>query len=318
MAFTVALTTAATVLVAARAQPANQGRSDADWLQAIQNAAQRSNYSGTIYYQQGAEVRSSRIVHQFDGAVSYERLQVLDGERREYLRKGDAVQCLLPESKRVIFEKRPIGGNFPALSSAAPTDILRFYNLRLGSLDRVADVECQIILLEPKDSVRYGYRLWAERTTGLLLRAQMLNENQDVIQQMAFTDVRLGEPFDATRLKPSWSTEGWHVDKVEAKPVDLGWSLQVPDGFRQLSAVMRRFSRGGGRDALQAVYSDGLATFSVFIENDQDGTPPPKWSKGPINVYVHRVGDTTITVVGEVPASTVREVALSVKAPSAR
>lgn len=317
--FTVALTTAAVVVALARAQPAgNQARSDIDWLRAIQNAAQRSNYSGTIYYQQGTEVRSSRIVHQFDGTVSYERLQVLDGERREYLRKGDAVQCLLPDTKRVIVEKRPIGGNFPALSRSAPADILRSYNLRKGAIDRVADLECQVIVLEPKDRVRYGYRLWVERTTGLLLRAQMLNERDEVIVQMAFTEVRLGETFDAARLKPSWSTEGWRIDKVETKPVDLGWSLVVPDGFRQLSAVVRRLARGGSRDTLQAVYSDGLATFSVFIEPDQGGTAPGRVSKGPTNVYVHHLGDTMITVVGEVPPNTVRDVALSAKAPQAR
>jgi sigma-E factor negative regulatory protein RseB len=320
VAIALALTTAATFVAEARAQPTgNQSRSDTEWLLAIQNAAQRSNYSGTIYYQQGAEVRSSRIVHQFDGSVSYERVRVLDGERREYLRKGDAVQCLLPDAKRVILEKRPTGGNFPALSNSAPAEILRFYNLRLGAVDRVADLECQVILLEPKDRVRYGYRLWVERTTGLLLRAQMLNERQDVIEQMAFTEVRIGETFDAGRLKPSWSTDGWRVDKVETKPVDLGWTLVVPDGFRQLSAVVRRFARGGGRDTLQAVYSDGLATFSVFIEPDTGGTPSSKvGSKGPINAYVHWLGDTMITVVGEVPADTVRNVALSVKAPQAR
>src|SRR5215470_9175114 len=98
VAFTVALTTAATLMAVARAQPAgSQARTDSEWLQAIQNAAQRSNYSGTIYYQQGGMVRSSRIVHQFDGGVAYQRVQMLDGERREYVRKDDAVQCLLPE-----------------------------------------------------------------------------------------------------------------------------------------------------------------------------------------------------------------------------
>jgi sigma-E factor negative regulatory protein RseB len=322
VAFTVALTAAAALITSARGQPAGgQTRTDAEWLHAIQNAAQRTNYSGTIFYQQGAEVRLSRIVHQFDGSTSYERLQVLDGERREYLRKAEEVQCLLPDTKRIIIEKRPIGGNFPALSTSAPADILRFYNLRRGAVERVADAECQVILLEPKDKVRYGYRLWVERTTGLLLRAQMLNEQQDVIEQMAFTDVRLGEKFDPSRLKASWPTDGWRIDKVESKPVDLGrlWSLVVPDGFRPLSAVMRRFARGAGRDTLQAVYSDGLATFSVFIEPDQGsaGASAAK-SKGPINAYVHRLGDTMITVVGEVPPTTVRDVALSVKAREAR
>jgi len=315
VAFTVALTTAATVIASARAQPAgSQARSDTEWLEAIQTAAQRTNYSGTIYYQQGADIRTSRIVHQFDGSTSRERLQLLDGERREYLRKGDEVQCLLPDAKRIIVEKRPIGSNFPALSTSAPADILRFYNLRKAFVERVADAECQVILLEPKDGVRYGYRLWVERSTGLLLRAQMLNEHQDVIEQMAFTEVRIGEAADPSRLKASWSTEGWRIDKVEKKSVDLPWSFAIPEGFRQLSAVIRRFAGGNGRDTVQAVYSDGLATFSVFIEPDQGGAgSSAAKSKGPINAYVHRLGDTMITVVGEVPPNTVRDVALSVK-----
>lgn len=323
VAFTVALTTAATFVAAARAQPAgNQARTDSEWLQAIQNAAQRSNYSGTIYHQQGGEVRTSRIVHQFDGTVAYQRVQVLDGERREYVRKGDAVQCLLPDTKRVIIERRPIGGNFPALSTSAPENILRSYNLRKGAFDRVADLECQVIELEPKDGNRYGYRLWVERATGLLLRAQMLKGGTEVIEQMAFTEVHIGEPFDASRLKASWPTEGWRVDKIETKPVELGWGFDVPPGFRQQSAVVRRFSHGSDHDTLQAVYSDGLATFSVFIEPDQGSDRGAGSGRGrsraPVSVYVHRLGDTMITVVGEVPPETVRNVALSVKAPQAR
>lgn len=321
VAVALALTTAAAMAATARAEsPAPQARSDAEWLQAIQTAARQTNYSGTIYYQQGNVMRISRIVHQFDGGTSRERLQMLDGERREYLRKGDEVQCLLPDSKRIIFERRPVGANFPALSSAAPTDILRNYTLRKGPIDRVADAECQIIELEPKDGVRYGYRLWVERSTGLLLRAQMLNERQDVIEQMAFTEVRLNEPLDPARVRPSWPTDGWKTEKVETRPVDINrWSLAVPDGFRPLNAVLRRLSGTAARDAVQAVYSDGLATFSVFIEPEQGGSAAgPARSNGSLNAYVHRVGDMTVTVVGEVPPATVRDVALSVKARPSR
>jgi sigma-E factor negative regulatory protein RseB len=320
VAFLLALTTAATLASNARAQGNTQARSDSDWLRAIQNAAHQLNYSGTIYYQQGSEVRISRIVHQFDGSASRERLQILVGERREYLRKGEDVQCLLPDSKRVIEEKRPVGAIFPALSTAAPAEILRNYSLRRGPIDRVADAECQVIELDPKDGVRYGYRLWVERATGLLLRAQMLNEKQEVIEQMAFTDVRLNEPLDPARLRPSWSVDGWKVEKVETRPADINrWSLAVPDGFRPLNAVMRRLPGTIARDAVQAIYSDGLATFSVFIEPEQNGgVVSSATSRGSLNAFVYRAGDMTVTVVGEVPASTVRDVALSVKARSAR
>jgi sigma-E factor negative regulatory protein RseB len=150
----------------------------------------------------------------------------------------------------------------------------------------------------------------------------MLNADDDVIEQMAFTDVRIGEPFDASRLKASWPTDGWRVDKIETKPVELGWAFEVPAGFRQQSAVARRFSRSSAHDTLQAVYSDGLATFSVFIEPDHGSDSAAGsgsgGSRGPVSAYVHRLGDTMITVVGEVPPETVRNVALSVKAPQAR
>jgi sigma-E factor negative regulatory protein RseB len=319
------LALAAAAATAVRAQPggAVPQRTDAQWLQAIQTAAQRMNYSGTIFYQQGADLRVSRIVHLFDGSVSHERLQMLDGEQREFVRRGDEVQCLIPAVKRVIVERRPTGGSFPALSTSAPADILRHYSLRLGAVERVADAECQLILLEPKDGLRFGYRLWVERSSGLLLRAQLLNDRQEVLEQIAFTEVRIGEPFELARLRPSWPTEGWRVDRVETRRVDLkglGWTLTAPEGFRQLSAAMRRIARSNApRDTIQAVYSDGLATFSVFFEADAGGSgSAAAHTKGPINAFARRVGDTLVTVVGEVPAATVRDVAMSVEARPAR
>lgn len=303
--------------VAAQGGAASAPRPDAQWLQMIQDAARRLNYSGTVFHQMGGEVRVSRLVHLFDGRVSHERLQVLDGERREFIRRGDQVQCLIPAARRIVVERRPLDTGFPALSSAAPEQILQHYRLHVGDVERVADIECQVLVLEPKDALRYGYRLWVDRVSGLLLRAQMLDDQGAVIEQMAFTEVKIGEPFDASRLKPSWPTAGWQIERVEAPPVDLaqlGWSLEVPQGFRQVKAVKRRFERSAAVEAMHAVYSDGLATFSVFIEADR-GTAPTGAApvRGSTNAYVHRVGESLVTVVGEVPAATVRSVALSVQ-----
>lgn len=298
-------------------------RGDAQWLQTMQNAARRLNYSGTVFHQIGSDVRVSRLVHYFDGHVSHARLQMLDGERREFIRRADEVQCLIPESRRVVVERRPLGSGFPALSSAAtPEEILQQYRLHVGGVERVADIECQVLVLEPKDGLRYAYRLWVDRASGLLLRAQMLDARNEVVEQLAFTEVKIGERFDPTRLKPSWSTEGWRVERVESPAVDLGklgWALAVPEGFRQLSAVKRRIARSVAGEAMHAVYSDGLATFSVFIEpgrgDGSTGATPPR---GATNAYVRRIGETLVTVVGEVPLATVRSVALSVEARAAR
>ena len=308
-------------------------RTDVQWIQAVRQAAQRVNYHGTVVYQAGGEMRSSRITHMFDGTDSHERIQTLDGKPREYIRRrsnaSDQVQCLIPETRRIVIEHRNVvDESFPGLSSAAPEEILERYTLKLGVIERVAGIECQMLMLEPKDNARYGYRLWVDRASGLLLRVQTLNERREVIEQIAFTDVRIGERIDRAKLRPSWSTEGWSVERNDYRKTDLsqhGWLVPAPAGFRKTREVARRI---GGSDAMQAVFSDadGLATVSVFIEPNSllsaSGSQSPSGDAlqihGPTAALSRRVGDSLVTVVGEVPPSTVRAVAGSVEFRGAR
>jgi len=294
-------------------------RNEGQWIQAVRMAALRVNYSGTVVYQAGGEMRSSRITHLFDGVHSIERIQTLDGKPREFIRRrsasNDEVQCLIPESRRVVVEQRSVEESFPALATASPEEILARYTLKLGAVERVAGIECQLMTLEPKDSARYGYRLWVDRATGLLLKAQTLNEKREVIEQIAFSDVRIGEKIDRSKLRPAWSIEGWSVSRSEYRKTDLaqqGWHVPAPDGFRKTREVERRIA---GADALQVVFSDGLATVSVFIEPNPQGRPAADEVNhmGPTSAFARRVGESLVTVVGEVPPSTVRSVAASVE-----
>lgn len=294
-------------------------RSEAQWIQAARTAAMRVNYTGTIIYQAGGEMTSSRITHMFDGANSHERIQTLDGKPREYLRKrsgsDDEVQCLIPESKKIVVEKRSVEDSFPALSSASPDEILQRYVAKLGPVERVAGFEAQALALEPRDNLRYAYRLWLDRATGLLLRAQTLNERREVIEQIAFSDVRIGERIDRSALKSPWATDGWSVVRSEYRPADLakqGWIVPTPEGFRRTKEVMRRMHSA---DAMQVVFSDGLATMSVFIEPNSAPADLPESVRvhGPTSAFSRRVSEALVTVVGEVPPGTVRAVALSVE-----
>jgi sigma-E factor negative regulatory protein RseB len=294
-------------------------RTEAQWIQAARSAAQRIDYAGTIIYQAGGEITSSRIAHMFDGASSHERIQTLDGRPREYLRvrsdSDDEVQCLIPESKKIVVEKRSVEDTFPALSSASPDEILQRYAVRLGPVERVAGLEAQTLALEPRDDARYAYRLWLEQGTGLLLRAQTLNERREVIEQIAFSEVRIGDHIDSSQLKPTWSIKGWSVVRSDYRKTDLakqGWLVPTPDGFRKTKEVMRRM---GAAQAMQVVFADGLATLSVFIEPKSPVTDPASDVQihGPTSAYSRRVADALVTVVGEVPPATVRAVAQSVE-----
>ncbi len=310
----------APALRAADAQPGHDGHADANWLQAIQEAARRQSFSGTIVYQRGDEVHASRVFQSFDGSESRERVLTLDGQQREFIRHGDEVQCLYPQLRRVVIERGAAARTFPAFAEPLASDILTHYDLRRGGSERVAGSACEVVELVPRDHLRYGYRLWVEPRSGLLFKAQTLNESGQVLEQIAFTDVHVGEPVDSNQLKPSWSTAGWTIERQQSQATELreqGWSVTPPSGFHRLAEVMRRLIGAGepaSRSALQAVYSDGLATVSVFIEPGAPmlSDPDEAQRRGPVTAISRRVGDARVTVVGEVPPSTAQSIAESV------
>lgn len=292
---------------------------DAAWLQAIQEAARRQSFSGTIVYQRGDEVHASRVIQAFDGTETRERVLTLDGQQREFIRQGDEVQCLYPQLHRVVFE-HGAARSFPAFAEPLPADVLAHYELRRVGAERVAGNACDVVELVPRDHLRYGYRLWVEPHSNLLFKAQTLNEQGAVLEQIAFTDVRVGEPVDPAQLKPSWSTVGWTVERQTSQATELreqGWSVTPPSGFRRLAEVIRRLAGVGNPNphpTLQAVYSDGLATVSVFIEPGAPliGEAEESQRRGPMTAFSRQVGDARVTVVGEVPPSTAQSIAESV------
>ncbi len=290
-------------------------------LTRIQQAAQRENYAGIFIYQQGNQVQSSRVTHVADKTGEHEKLELLDGQAREFIRHNENVRTYVPDSKLILVEKRARYDSFPALLTSTPADVEQYYRLSSEGVDRIAGRTAQVIKLEARDKQRYGYRLWFDRDSSLLLKAQTVSDKGVVIEQVAFTDVAIGGAMDRAKIKPSSAnTDGWRTETSNTTPIDLasaGWSVAQPiAGFHKVMEVRRAF--GGREDVGQIVYSDGLAAISIFIES----APPPgvaegNTSKGPINVTTRRHGEYWLTVVGDVPAASVRQMAGAVayKAP---
>lgn len=279
----------------------------------IQQAARKHDYSGVFLYQQGETIQSSRLVHVIDGTGERERLEVLDGQPREYLRHNDEIQCLIPERKTVLMEPRR-GDRFPGLLLGNPTDLAQHYNIRAqDKLHRVADRQCRVIAIEPRDNLRYGYRLCADVATNLLLKAQTVDADRGVLEQASFTSIRLGGEVDSAELSSRWNTRDWKVLQPRIEPVDLaaqGWRIPAPKGFVAVMQVTRSM---GANNVSQLVLSDGLAAISVFIEpyDNRRGHPLSSGAvrRGAINIYGTRIADYWLTALGEVPAQTLEQLA---------
>lgn len=297
------------------------------WLRKIQSGAKKLNYSGTFVYQQADQMRTSRIAHLNDGKNEIEKLEILDGIEREYIRRNEEISCYIPQTKTIVTEKRIASDVFPAIFASNPVEMAEHYNIKKAETGRVAGFECQAILLEPKDNFRYGYKLWAEKTSGLLLRAQTLNDKNDVVEQIAFTQISIGD-FDKSRVKSSFSnTSGWRVENATMSQVAIpDWVIKwVPPGFKKIREMKRLVqdaaasnSASAGthvaqREVSQIVFSDGLAAISVFIEPGTQSRTEGSRQQGAMNIVGKRQGDFWLTIVGEVPAGAVKKVANSIE-----
>lgn len=293
------------------------------WLGRIAAAGQRLNYSGTFTYQSGNRSETSRIAHLRDGSGEFERLETLDGSPREVVRNNGEVRCVLPAQKTVIIDQAGGRRAFPSRLAEAWMNLSESYRIRRGDISRVAGMEAQQLILEPKDDLRYGYHLWAEAGSGLLLKSRMVNERGETIEQFAFNEVKIGGEVDKSQLQSRFAGEqaaGWHVVNArgnELRQEEIGWILKaaVP-GFYQTSAVRRQMGAAGG-DTVQLVFSDGLAAVSVFIEPlagaAEGKLSPGPFQSGPINLYKRVVGNHLVTALGEVPPRTVQRLAEAVE-----
>ena len=326
---------------ASAAALANPNLDAMQWLQRIQQAASKLNYSGSfVYLQQGGQPQTSRITHLVEGGIEKERLEMLEGAPVVVVRTNDEVKTYLPESKTVVIEKRRAKPGFPALmgpvmlpagtaplfgpggSLLAPfnplANIAEQYNVRKWDTQRIAGLDCQVLLLEPKDGLRYTHKLWADAATGLLLKAQAFNEKSEVVEQIAFTQVEIGgiiEKYQA-RVNQREGGRDWRTVNAQvwdASLADAGWKIEpVLPGFRKVSEIRRGMADGSAVG--QVVFSDGLASVSVFVEPARDvKLREGAANQGAVNIYRRKVGDHLVTVLGEAPSACVTRFAKAIE-----
>lgn len=295
------------------------------WLKKMASASRQQNYSGTIVYQHGGQVETSRVVHFVNSAGGeFEKLETLDGPAREVVRSNDQVICYLPSIKTVLIEDRTRSArNFPALLPESVQGITENYSIRKEEIDRVAGYDCQWIALTPRDNLRYGRRFCAELASALPLRAHTLSEKSEPIESFAFTQLALGGTFMRDRVKSKYAdkakTQSWRIDRSgvnmsQAKPADTGWILSNPlPGFKKLMEAKRSLVGRSG-SVSQIVLSDGLAAVSIFIEPMTNPQPQQlETHQGAVNIYKRPYGSHIVTVLGEAPQNTIKQIANSLE-----
>jgi sigma-E factor negative regulatory protein RseB len=290
------------------------------WLDRMNRAVDELNYRGTFVHVIDGTAEILNIVHRNVDGNSGERILSLDGPRREIVRENDQVRWILPDQKLVLLETRkdvsPLVSALPSYSA----DLEPNYEINLRATARIANRSAQKIEIKPRDEFRYGYILWLDEQTAMPLKSQLMDERGHTVEQILFTEINMAGDVSLADLEPTIDTAGFLTmrspESAALVAAGVPWHASaVPGGFK-LSAATQSPMPGSKYPVEHLVYSDGLATVSVFIED-------PK-TKAEVNDGFSKVGSTNtfsltlrgrkVTAVGEVPRQTVRTIASSLVA----
>ena len=292
-------------------------RSVAEWLARLQQAARVPSFVGTFVVTSATGAMSSaRIWHVCEGDVEVERVEALSGVPRTIFRRNQSVVTFYPQSRVAITDQREPGGAFPNLLIASSSaSMANHYAARELGQSRVAGFDADVVYLKPRDELRYGYRIWSERNSGLVLKTQTLDSQSRVLEQSAFSELQLNTPLQAAKLTRMMErTDGYKVEKprrVLTTSAAEGWALSsnVP-GFNSQNCYRHNASQNGSM--VQWIFSDGLATVSLFIEPFDAGRHANEGTAtmGATHTLTKRLSDAPgswwVTAVGEVPPATLK------------
>lgn len=294
-------------------------RSVAEWLVRLQQASRLPGYAGTfVVSSSSGALSSARIWHACEGDTQIERVESLTGAPRLTYRRNESVVTFFPQARLVRNERRESSGVFPTLlQSSEEFETADFYSARQLGNGRVAGFDADIVLLSPRDDMRFGYRIWSEKRTGLVVKTQTLDATGRVLEQAAFSELQLDAPVKLEKLKQMMdSTEGYRVEKtskIKTTAAAEGWQMKSPvAGFSPLSCYKRPPSAPS--QMVQWIFSDGLATVSLFMEpfSRERHVREGQWVMGATHTLTKRLADKEnssewwVTAVGEVPEQTLK------------
>ncbi len=288
-------------------------------LDRMNEAVRLLDYEGSFVVQADKHLDAMYIVHRVEAGAEKERIVSLTGKPREIIRSDKAVTCLVPgRAPQINVERRARGRSFSPLRGVSAEQLENFYLMKLLESSRVAGREAHQILIQPRDDLRYGYRLFVDQESSLPLRSVMFDETQRPVSQMMFVELEVGPSvtpieWDISAMQaPGGNSQAAIPEERLARPA---WALDnLPPGF-QLNVHRRRALAGAPGDMEHFIFSDGLASVSVYVQPDVD----EKWLSGESSIgaagAVGRVvGDHQVVVVGEVPPKTLHWFARQVRA----
>ncbi len=300
---------------------ASSPESSMELLRKMSMAADSLDYTGEFVYVKDGKISSMKISHlkDRDGSGSQQKLMALDGSMREIIQQDNEVACVLPDEGMGLREKRQSTQPFKFNISDKIEDINRYYQLELIGPSRVANRDCTLLKVTPRDDYRYGYQLCIDQENSLLLQSELSSQGGGLLESYMFVNIEFGNTA-ASEIESH--TPAKQLNWMDDKDVSSHWSTADSERAQQwrvaknasgfeLEQYIERVSPVMQADVTHLVLGDGLAKVSVFVAPMKSSANKTKksLSMGSLNSYSLELGDYMITAIGEVPQATVALIA---------
>jgi sigma-E factor negative regulatory protein RseB len=277
--------------------PAGAEEDPLDILNRMQQTVRHLSYEGDFVYQYGDVLNAMHINHDWQEGNEREYLRTLTGPSREVVRDNFTMAQFDQEKPASVSERRR--RNAPTLVTFDPERLSAVYDFRILGQDRVAGRQTTVVLVQPRDEMRYGHRLYIDSETALPLRRVVLDRQGKPISQLMFTSISIRGMNGKEQLPADEIAQGGPI-QYQGK-----WSFDgLPEGF--VMEVYDRREQDGKIESEQFVFSDGIARLSLYIEDRDVANAPGQSLVGPVGILGAEVDGHRVTVVGEAPVETLK------------
>ncbi len=290
-----------------------------EWIQSMSDAMRNLNYRGNFVYMHQNQLESMSISHIKDEFGEKERLLSLNGEAREVIRDDKNLTCIWPASRKVVVDFSRKNTYSPLFIPDNIDKISKLYDIELIGNERIGGKQTVAIQITPRDQYRYGLKFWIDTENALMMQSHLINDSNKVVEQVMFTNLELlvdGDELEGSlipAIDENYTLVRYHSgDNSGSLIKETAWRMStMPAGFKRESVLQRRDS-ASDQKIHQMIYTDGLATLSIFIEKQVPQMKHGKTSMGAVNAFIRIMDDYSVTAIGEVPAVTVQSMAESI------